>query len=101
MEELFVILGFFASISLVTGLQGKIKVFLIIFGVFCVAPAALTFYDYQVNVVPGFGNGEGDDGSRIGSQFALGFIQAQFVVMLAPFCIGFAVRKVARWMKKL
>ncbi|MEL0437398.1 hypothetical protein AADA15_10000 [Phycobacter sp. 'Weihai'] len=90
-----------AALSLIAGLLGKVRLFLIVFAAVWLLIAAVTYYDYQVHVVPGFGVEDGGDGLGIGFAFALAYMGTSFVAMFGAFCIGFAVSSLARWMKTL
>jgi hypothetical protein len=95
------VVGLLAALSLIAGLLGKVRLFLIVFAAVWLFIAAVTYYDYQLRIVPGFADGNGDDGSGIGLAFALVYMGISFVTMLGAFCIGFVGSSLVRWMKTL
>ena len=83
------VVGLFAALSLIAGLLGKVRLFLIVFAAVWLLFAAVTYYDYQVY------------GSTFELILALPYTGTIFAAMSGAFCIGFVVRSLARWMKTL
>lgn len=90
-----------ATVSLIAGLLGKVRLFFIVFAVVWLIVAALAYYDYSVHVAPRFLDRKGGDGSGIGFAFGLVYLGITFVVSFAAFSIGGLLNALTRWMKTL